>query len=297
MTLFIQTPKRILEIHDAYPVALAFFISVAVGKIVKAVIEKRKKQINMANPRGGGNIGFEFSDDTELAQTILTCIADNESYLVKDPKVIKIVFALVKAKIKNESLVLTPNMMRFLALKLISNDQTLIVKVGNILISSNNQARLFARVSGTAIIGFIGALFSSLSYAVLMMLIYFHTTENCGYKCSDYFEQLPKERPVEIYGKESTGHLVIAGNDDARQINFYIPSKPADKVTISSSNRKLKITKTYSKVPKKVKEVKFSEFRKTDPVLSKFNNLEEPEIPQKHCAITDVHDVINILVD
>ena len=33
--------------------------------------------------------------------------------------------------------------MRFLALKLINNDQTLIVKIGNILASSNNLARLF----------------------------------------------------------------------------------------------------------------------------------------------------------
>ena len=83
----------------------------------------------MANPRGG-NIGLGFSDNTELAHTILTCIADNERYLVKDPEIIKMVFDLVKAKIKNESLVLTPNMLRFLALKLINNDQPFIVKIG-----------------------------------------------------------------------------------------------------------------------------------------------------------------------
>ena len=90
----------------------------------------------MANPRGG-NIGLGFSDNTELAHTILTCIADNERYLVKDPEIIKMVFDLVKAKIKNESLVLTPNILRFLALKLINNDQTLIVKIRNIIVSSN----------------------------------------------------------------------------------------------------------------------------------------------------------------
>ena len=298
MTLFVATPKRVLAINDAYIIVLTFLISFAVGKIVKAVIEKQKQQnrINMANPRGG-NIGFEVSDDTELAQTILTCIADNERYLVKDPKLTQMIFTLVKAKIKNESLVLTPNMMRFLALKLINNDQTFIVKIGNILVSSNNQARLLARVSGTVVIGFVGALFSTFAYAVLMMLVYFDTTENCGYKCSDYFEQLPKEGPVKIYEKESTGRLFIAGNDDARQIDIYIPSEAADKVTISSSNGKLKTTRTYTKVPKKATEVKFSEFRKTDPVLSRFKNLEEPEIPQKNCPITDVHDVLNMRVD
>ena len=107
-------------------------------------------------------------------------------------------------------------MLRFLALKVINNDQTLIVKIGNIIVSSNSRARLFARVSGSAIIGFVGALFSIFPYAVLMMVIHFNTTENCGYKCSDYFEQLLEKGPVEIYGKKSTGYLAIAGSDDAR---------------------------------------------------------------------------------
>ena len=53
MTLFITTPKRQLEIDDAYVVALSFLIAFAVGKIVKAVIEKqkRRKNIRIANPR------------------------------------------------------------------------------------------------------------------------------------------------------------------------------------------------------------------------------------------------------
>ena len=251
----------------------------------------------MANPRGGKiNIGLEFSDDTELAHTILACIVDNERYLLKDPEITKIVFILVQAKIKKESLVLTINIMRFLALRLVNNDQTLIVKIGNIVASSNNRARLFARVSGAAIIKFIGALFSIFPSAVLMMIIFFDTTENCGYKCSDYFEQLPKEGPVEIYGKESTGHLLIAENDDARQVGIYILSKAADEVTISS-NGELKTTKTYTKVRKKAKRVNFSNFKQIDPVLSSFKDLEESKIPQKNCPINDVHDVINIRVE
>ena len=108
MTLFIRTQKRILEISDAYVMALSFLIFFVVGRIVKAVVEKQKRKnagnVHMANPRGG-SIELEFSDDTELAHTILTCIAENERYLVKDPEIIKMVFGLVKAKIKNESLV------------------------------------------------------------------------------------------------------------------------------------------------------------------------------------------------
>ena len=299
MTLFIQTQKRVLEISDAYVMALSFLIFFAVGKIVKAVVEKLKrkkaKNVNMVNPRGG-NIGLEFSDDTELAHIILTCIADNERYLVKDPEIINMIFDLVKAKIKNESLVLTPNMLRFLALKLINNDQTLLVKIGNIIVSSNNRARLFARVSGSAIIGFVGALFSIFPYAVLMMVIYFTSTENCGYKCSDYFEHIPKEGPVQIYGEKSTGHLAIAGNDDARQIEIYTPSKASDEVFISNTG-KIETIKSYTKVRKKAKEVKFSDFKQNDPVLSTFKDLEEPEVPQKLCPINDVHDLIDIRVD
>ena len=299
MTLFIRTQKRLLEISDAYVMALSFLIFFAVGKIFQAVVEKQKRKktgnVNMSNPRGG-TIGVEFSDDTELANIILTCIADNERYLLKDPELIKVVFNLVKAKIKNESLSLTPNMLRFLALKLINNDQTLIVKIGNIIVSSNNRARLFARVSGAAVIGFVGALFSIFPYAVLMMVLYFNTTENCGYKCPDYFETLPKEGPVEIYKKESTGHVFIVGNDDAKQIEIYTPSKSADEVTVRS-NGVVEKTTTYTKVRKKAKQVNFSDFKNTDPVLSSFKDLEEPKIPQKNCPINDVHDIINLRVD
>jgi hypothetical protein len=274
---------------------LIFF---AVGKIFKAVIEKQKrnntKNRNIANPRGG-NLELEFSDDTELAHTILSCIADNERYLVKDSELTKIVFTLVKAKIKNESLILTPNMMRFLALKLINNDQTLLVKIGNIVASSNNQAQLFSRVAGSAIIRFLGALVATLPYGILMVLLYFNATENCGYKCSDYFEQLPKEGPAKIYGEESTGRLFIGGKDDARQIEIYIPSKTADELAVSSDGE-LKMTKTYSKVRKKAKEVKFSDFKQTDPVLSSFKDLKEPEVPEKNCPINDLHNMIDIAV-
>ncbi len=299
MTLFLKTHKRTLEISDAYIMALSFLIFFAVGKVVKAVIEKQNqkktKTINTANPRGG-NIGLELYDDTELSHTILACIADNERYFVKHPEITKIIFTLVKAKIKNESIVLTPNLMRFLALKLINNDQTLIVKIGNLVASSNNRARFVARVSGAAIIGFAGALFSMLPYAVLMMLIYFDTTQNCGYKCSDYFQQLPKEAPIKIHSKESNGHLFIAENYDARQIEIDTTSKSPDEETISN-NGELKTIKTYTKVRKKAKQVNFSDFKKNDPVLSSFKDLEELDITQKICPINDVHDIINIRVE
>lgn len=139
-----------------------------------------------------------------------------------------------------------------------NNDQTLIVKIGNILDSSNNRARLFTPLTRSTMIRFVGALVATFLYAILMLLLFFNGTENCGHKYSDYFEQLPKEEPTKIYGEESTGHLLSAGKDGAQQIEIYIPSKAADEVAVSS-NGELKTTKTHTKVRKKAKEVKFSD--------------------------------------
>ena len=299
MTLFIRMPRREYIISDFYVMALSFCIFFAVGKIVKSVLEKQhhqnSKNIQIPNPKGGA-IGLEVSDDTKLAWTILSSIADNERYLVKDPEVKKVIFGLVKEKLKNQSLVLTPNMMRFLALQLLNNNQSLIAKIGNTIVSSSNRARLITRVSGAAVIGVVSALVSSFLYGILLVLITFDITENCGYKCHDYFDHLPQDQPVRIYAEKLTGHLAMAGNDDARQIEIYTPAKASDEV-IRSSKGETKVTKTYVKSRKKAKEVKFSDFKEKDPVLSTFKNLEEPSVPQKHCPIPDPHDLIGIRID
>jgi hypothetical protein len=299
MTLFVRTPKRLFEISDFYVMILVFLIFFSVGRICKAVIEKQTRanseNVDIANPRGG-NFNLEFSDDTELGRTILSCIADNERYLVKNPKLINIIFNLAKAKLKNESLVLTPNLLRFLALKLINNDQTLVVKIGNIVTSADNTARLVSRIVGAALIGAVGAAVAPMSYSVLVLLLYFDATENCGYKCSDYFEQLPKEGPAKIYGEKSTGHIVIRGKEDAQQLEIYIPSQAAGEVRVGS-NGEVKKTRTYTKVRKKAKQVKFADFKQTDPILSSFTDLEEPDVPQKICPLNEVHEIIDIQIE
>ena len=53
----------------------------------------------MPNPKGGA-IGLQVSDDRELGMLILSCIADDEIYSVKDERVLKAIFDLVQAKIK-----------------------------------------------------------------------------------------------------------------------------------------------------------------------------------------------------
>jgi len=291
MTLFISLPGRRYEISDAYVMALTFIITFSVTKIVMQVLEKRKKkkkEIQKINELRGGNLKLKLSDENELGLAILSCIADNEKYLVTNPRIKELIFSLAKEKIKQESLVLTPNLIRFFALKLIDEDQTLIVKIGNLVVSSSNRARLITRTIASIVIASVAAISSLTSYGVLMAVIFFIETENCGYNCDTHFQKLPRNEPIEIYEERPNGHLVIAGNDDARQVEIYIPSQSANEVIETNKQAGEKVvTKSYRPARKKAKQVKFSEFRKTDPILSQFESLEEPYVPNKSCSIKD----------
>ena len=74
--------------------ALAFLISFTVTKIAKDITKKLiakklrakkswKKKIKVTSPQGGG---LQLIDDNELTFIIISCIADNEDYLVKSQK-------------------------------------------------------------------------------------------------------------------------------------------------------------------------------------------------------------------
>jgi hypothetical protein len=293
MTLFVHMPRRRYEVSDAYIMALTFIIFFSVTKIVMYFFKKNQhhnsnQETKIHNPRGGTK-EIKISDDNELSSAILSCIANDESYIVKNQQIKNLIFHLAKEKLTQESLMITPNMIRFLAVNLISKDQTLMVKIGNVVVSSNNRVRLLTRFWGTAMIALVGAVFSGLPYAVFMGLVYFDLTTNCGYDCSAYFEHLPKDVPVAIYAEQSAGNLIIAGNNDDRQVEIYIPS--SDKGIHTNIGEK-SVTRKYYRSRKKAKEVQFSEFKKTDPVLSMFDNLVEPETPQKPCAADDVPNVL-----
>lgn len=302
MTLFITTPSRRYEISDAYVMALTFIIVYWVTTISKKAIEKRisnkkkkNKTIKLPDPRGGSK-EIKVSDDTELGFIILSCIADNESYIVKSRKIREVIFRLVKRKLENDSLVISPNMIRFLALKLINEDQSLIVKIGNIVLSSSNRIRLMTRIVGTSVIAFMGAIFMNLPFAILLVMVYFDQTQYCGYNCDAHFQHVSEKEAINIYAEEPAGHLAISGNDEARQVSIYNPTRANDKIIDVTAERKT-VQKQYQRSRKKTKEVKFSEFRKTDPVLSQFQDLPEPEVPQKICKLNNVHEVFDIKVD
>jgi hypothetical protein len=187
-------------------------------------------------------------------------------------------------------------MIRFLALKLINEDQSAITKIGNVVLSSSNRIRLLTRLTGTAVIAVSTALLSTLPHAIILLIVYFEGTQNCGYNCDAYFEELPKEVPVKIYQEQATGHPIITQKNKANQVEIYLPTKLPNEILYSDRAEKI-VKRSYKLSGKKAKEVKFSEFAKTDPVLSQFKDLLEPDIPQKSCSIDDIHDIIDIRID
>ena len=55
----------------------------------------------------------------------------------------------------------------------------------------------------------------------------------------------------------------------------------------------------YKRDRKKLKEVRFHDFQKNDPVLSscKDQNLKEPYVPQANCSSDDIREIIDIRID
>lgn len=294
MTLFvtISSNKKYI-ISDVYPMIIVFILFFSIGRITKSVLKKLKlknnKRVNLVNPVGG-DLQIGFSDESEISDLILECIADDQIYKFVDSKMIKTIYDGVKVKISSESLlILSPNLARFVATKLIKKNQNRLVQIARIIVDSDNRARFLIRIYGTAVIAFIGSLVTTLPYVILLLVTYFDVTANCSYRCEDYFERLPKERPIKIYDEKSRGQLIIASNDDARQVEIYTSSKVPDEVTVNN-NEELKATRTYKKVRKRRKKMKimtFPELKENDPVLQTFPDLEEPEIPQRKCLINE----------
>lgn len=316
MTLFIRTSDtRVFEIDDLYVMVVFFLLSYSLTKITKSAIIKliekqqlKKKGRNsrltrVGNVKGGALLDLldvRTLDEQTLGLIILSCIADHESYIVKDKRIIKIIFVVLKEQLTDKTLVLSPNMIRFLALQLISKNKPsrLVEIVGTLRTVSENPVRLIMRSLGAIVLGTVAAVGNMLPYGIILMLMYFDATKNCGHICSNYFEQLPKDQITKIFeGKERVGpQLVIAGNDEARQVEIYEPTPTPDKETVSPSNER-QITKSYRKSRKQAKVVKFSDFKKKDKVLSSFDNLEEPYVEQQACELNNIEKIIEDATD
>ena len=245
-------------------------------RIVKRAIEKTKYNTKQTRLRGG---------DT-ASEIILSCIADGKAYQIKDPKLADLIFEIAKAKFKDESLIISQNLIRYFAYKIANENTGLILKVKNTLFFSNNPARLLIRVAYSVAFGIFAAATSMLPYAIFIAILTFKTTENSGVNCDRYFEELPAQKDGSrvVYVQSESKNLIIAGNDQAHQLAIYVPNTESCPV-VSKENQ---LTRTYKKSQKKAKEIKFSEFAKNDPVLKKFKNLEEPIIPAQTCPLKPI---------
>lgn len=62
-------------------------------------------------------------------------------------------------------------MRRFLALKMVNENPTFLVIIGNVVLSTNNKVRLVARIIGTALITVVGTIVSNIPTAILIILM------------------------------------------------------------------------------------------------------------------------------
>jgi len=106
-------------------------------------------------------------------------------------------------------------------------------------------------------------------------------------------QELPNDQPFRIYTEQQNSNVVISdqlilNDQQARPVEFYIPSKEIVVRTQETGDRT--VIKEYQKSRKKAKEINFSDFKRKDPVLSKFKELEEPHIPKTRCELENVRD-------
>lgn len=102
---------------------------------------------------------------------------------MKDKKLTQIIFGLVKASLTEYSLIITPNMLRFVALQLLKNNENhLHIKISNIIFESMNRGRIITRTLASTMLGIVAVTIVTIPYAILTGLV--------------YFELLPREGPI-----------------------------------------------------------------------------------------------------
>ena len=292
MTLYIVTPNRIITVSDQMYMLTIFSLSFILTVLVRKIVAKlRQKQLYQMPGPGGAQFGLELFDDNELGHIILSCIADEEQYLVRDRKLKQLLFALVRAKLSNKSLIISPNLVRFLALRLIKPNSGIITKIGNFVFSSTSGLKTITAFA----LGVANGFLISLPYAVLTIVLMLTATHNC-YPCEKYFDKLPKSAdPItRVYAEREVGNLIISSNDEGRQIQLFVPSHSETKSEVVSLTEVKKTkTTTYQKSRVRPKAVKFDKIRKIDNQLRSFSQLEEPVVPQKPCGIREaINDVV-----
>lgn len=240
------------------------------------------------------------NDSEELANTILHCIRDGRTYMVKNLKIKQLIFSKFKESITKNSLVLTPNLLRYMSFYLLSSDRTsfldeffdVVLKTGNLQLFVDSKKRLLIRVLGTAMIALSGGLLNIANFVIPLSAIYFQLSESCHFRCQDYFTTLKasEEKSLNVYALQEFGNVLVT-NQESKNINLYIPSTTEEEQwvkDIPNSNDKI-IGRRY-KMGKKAKSINFRDFVNSNPSL-KLHSAEllgeEPIIDPLTCPINE----------
>lgn len=149
-----------------------------------------------------------------------------------------------------------------------------------------NRGRIITRTLASTMLGIVAVTIVTIPYAILTGLV--------------YFELLPREGPIVMEERPIGNHLFIADNKLDQQLDIYVlKSLKNNKKIRLIAKGELEKKQFYKRDRKKLKEVRFHDFQKNDPVLSNFKdqNLKEPYVPQANCSSDDIREIIDIRID
>jgi hypothetical protein len=164
--------------------AIAFLISYQITRFIIKDREKKQTLTNHGQNLRGGSV------ESENREIIVSCVENGKTYLVTDQGLANVIMSIAKEKFKNNSYIISENLVRYIALKLKSENFGFLIKVKNAIMFSDNPIRFISRISAALIIGSITAVTQMIPYAILLMILTFHNTAHCGIKCDKYFTQV-----------------------------------------------------------------------------------------------------------
>ena len=319
MTLFVKLPrifnKKIsYEISDIYVMAVTFIITYYATKLLQDAYVRIKNKRDLRKQRSkmlinsniiAGGLNEELYEvivdatpvnDNELFNAVLECIRDKEIYRVLNERLKRIIFTKVGAIIREESIRMTPNLLRLIAKVEYEPNPSTLVTMGNLIVSTSNKSVLKARLVTTFAAAVFAQMTALVGYTLLVLIIVFQQTNYVP--CEQYFEKLPQtdSKTIDLVVEKDNGSLVIAGNDDARQVEIYVPEPGVVK---STTDKVKTYTRTYKRSKKKAREVKFADFRKNDPVLSQFDEdhseIDEPLVLERRDKFFRDFDIVDLV--
>lgn len=318
MTLFLVRPKRTIEMSDAYLMGLVFIVSFilvtvlkkATKRLIVAKNDPKNKHLKKAIETKGG-ASWEDIVNYGLEEIILGCVDEETTYLVKDRLLARIISTLVKVKLRNNTIVISQNLVRVIAsFGRYSNTNKFIEVSQNFILFVEHTERLKIRMQISAAIGVFSALVTGVlvsgatafAYGLLMLVTAFDVTGTCMTPCEQYLEKITDEQAIIITESGEEGQVVITSPQNVGKISVYAEEKQkiykeypeSSNEELSSLAEELVIQKNYRKKRRKVKEVKYSDFVKTiREEIAGYLDLpeEEPIVDQRPCPIPiDIED-------